>query len=117
MAAIPTKVYPIAGRIAVGHPTIEQELPTKAEAEALVATGAFALSEKEATALAYSTPEATPATEANVKPRGSSASPAPAETPEPVEPGPDPETGGESSQTQADRAPTTDAETPTEGDE
>lgn len=110
MAATPTMVYPIPGRIAVGVPMIEQELPTKAEAEALIAsTGAFALSAKEAAAAAYSTPEATEATDANVKPRRDpDAAPAPTEVePTPVAPGPDPEDGGESSQTQADRAPAT----------
>lgn len=64
----PTKVYPIPGRFGVGVALVEQELPTKTAAEELVKTGLFALSEKEANEQAFSTPEATPATDENVKP-------------------------------------------------
>jgi hypothetical protein len=62
-----TRVYPIPGRFAVGVPLIEHEVASKAEADRLVATGVFALSAKEAADAAFTTPEATPATDANVK--------------------------------------------------
>ena len=41
MSATPTKVYPLRDRIAPGVPHVVTELPSKAEAEALEATGAF----------------------------------------------------------------------------
>jgi hypothetical protein len=62
-----TKVFHIPGRLAVGVPNTDHEVESKAEAERLVGTGAFALSQKEADAAAFSTPEATPADESNVK--------------------------------------------------
>ena len=101
----PTKVYPIAGRFGVGVPLIEHEVPSRKEADELVATGLFALSEKEANDQAYTTPETTEATDENVKvraaetPKAEAPAPAPAapdEAPaapaageEPVQPGPD----------------------------
>jgi hypothetical protein len=41
MPAKETKVYPVAGRYLVGTPAVEQTTDTKAEADELVATGAF----------------------------------------------------------------------------
>ena len=69
MSATPTKVFPIPGRFAVGIPRVAHEVPTKGEAEDLVATGYFALSEAEANAAAHSTPETTEADDSNVRPR------------------------------------------------
>jgi hypothetical protein len=43
MAGEPTKVYPLEGRYLIGVPHAVQELPSKREAEELVATGAFTL--------------------------------------------------------------------------
>lgn len=64
--ASPTKVYVIPGRFA--HERLENhEVESKAEAERLVATGAFALSQKEANEQAFTTPEATLADDSNVK--------------------------------------------------
>ena len=75
--AEPTKVYPIPGRLAVGVPLAVTEFPSKGAAEEfLAANPAFASSEAEATKLAFSTPEATPADESVVV-RGPGA-PAPA---------------------------------------
>jgi len=65
--ATPTKVHYILGRFVVGEPLIDHEVESKADAERLVATGVFALTEKEANAAAFTTPDATPATDANVK--------------------------------------------------
>jgi hypothetical protein len=66
--ARPTKVYPIPGRWAVGHAPVVRELPSKKEAEELVSTtGVYALSQSEADEQAYTTPEATPADDSNVK--------------------------------------------------
>lgn len=84
-AAKPTKVYAIPGRFA--HERLEDhEVESVEEAQRLVATGAFALTKADASAAAFTTPEATPATEDNVKrPRAESApalqsAPAAAET-------------------------------------
>lgn len=66
MPATPSKVFVIPGRFVVGEPLIDHDVESKEEAKRLVDTGAFALSEKEANAAAYTTPEATPATDANV---------------------------------------------------
>ncbi len=41
MAAQPTKVYPVAGHFLHDVPHVTQEVETKAEAERLIATGAF----------------------------------------------------------------------------
>lgn len=62
----PTKVYAIPGRFA--HERLEDhEVESVEEANRLVATGAFALSAKEANDQAFSTPEAKPASDENVK--------------------------------------------------
>lgn len=54
-----TKVFHIPGRFV--HERLEDhEVETKAEAERLVATGAFALSKKEANEQANTSPPATP---------------------------------------------------------
>lgn len=54
-----TKVFYVEGRFA--HERLEDhEVDSKAEAERLVATGAFALSQKEANEQANTTPPATP---------------------------------------------------------
>ena len=81
-AAKPTKVYHVPGRFV--HERLEDhEVESVEEANRLVATGAFALSAKEANEQAYTTPEATKATDANVKP---------VKQPEaPVAPAPEPE--------------------------
>lgn len=107
MTATPTKVYPIPGRLPPpGVPQREIEFPTKGEAEEfLKANSAFAATEEEAEELAFSTPEATEADDSNVK------SLTPEDTPtrdaEPVStesaPGPEPEEGGEASNTQSER--------------
>ncbi len=44
MAAKETKVYPVRGRSLVGVPASVHVVPTKADADALVASGAFTLS-------------------------------------------------------------------------
>lgn len=68
MSAQETKVYAIPGRIVPGERMEDHKVESKEEAARMVATGGFALSEKDANAAAYSTPEATPATDDNVKP-------------------------------------------------
>lgn len=81
MPGQPTKVYYIPGRFAVGAPLEDHEVESKSAAAELVATGAFALSAKEANAAAYTTPEATEADESNVV-----SGPPPAPEPEPTPP-------------------------------
>lgn len=75
-AAKQTKVFHIPGRFV--HERMEDHtVESAAEADRLVATGAFALSKAEADAQAFTTPEATPATDANVKPPHAPEAPAP----------------------------------------
>lgn len=62
----PTTVYPIPGRFLPGYRLEVHDVESAAEADRLVATGLYARSEAEAEALAWSAPEATEATEANV---------------------------------------------------
>lgn len=62
-----TKVYYIPGRFIAGHPLEDHTVESVAAADELVATGVFARTEAEANAAAFTTPEATPATDANVK--------------------------------------------------
>lgn len=83
MPTKPTRVYAIPGRFTNLYPLEDQELPSRKDADAAVATGAFALTQKEANAQAFRTPDATPATDANVKqPRAEAPAPAaPAEAP------------------------------------
>ena len=87
MTAIPTKVYPIPGRIAIGVPMVVMEFPTKQDAEDFVkANSAFALSEEEAEDAAFTTPEATEADDSNVKqPRSAEEPAAPEVIPAPEE--------------------------------
>lgn len=66
-AAQETKVFAIPGRFVVGERMEDHKVGSRQEADRLVATGGFALSEKDANAAAYSTPEATEATDDNVK--------------------------------------------------
>lgn len=48
MAATPTKAYPLRGRFVPGVPHVVTEAASKAEAEALEATGAFTLDPRHA---------------------------------------------------------------------
>jgi hypothetical protein len=48
MASKATKVYPIKGRSLAGAPTAVHVVPTKADADALVASGAFTLNPRDA---------------------------------------------------------------------
>lgn len=82
--AQPTKVFHIPGRFTHEAPNQDHSVESKAEAERLVATGAFALSAKEANEQAFTTAEATPATDANVKQPRPPEEPAP--EPAPVQP-------------------------------
>jgi outer membrane biosynthesis protein TonB len=89
--ATPTKVFYIQGRFLPGYRLEDHEVESKAQAEEMVGTGLFALTEKEANAQAFSTPEATPADDSNVKqPKPAEPDEAPAEAPE--EPSPAAET-------------------------
>lgn len=67
MGAKETQVYHIPGRFIAGERMEDHKVESVERANELVATGAFALSEREANAAAYSTPEVTPATDDNVK--------------------------------------------------
>lgn len=87
-----TKVFYIQGRFLPGYRLEDHEVESKAVADEMVATGLFALSEKEANAQAFSTPEATPATDDNVKKRDNVEEPnAPADQPEAPAPEDEPE--------------------------
>lgn len=55
-----TTVFPIPGRFVPDEPLVKHKVESKAEADRLVATGGFALSEKEANEQAYTTPPAVP---------------------------------------------------------
>ncbi|MCA1570400.1 MAG: hypothetical protein LC798_08810 [Chloroflexi bacterium] len=50
MAARPTVVYPVPGVFSVGNPTVAHEVDTKEQADELVKTGYYRLSQSEADA-------------------------------------------------------------------
>lgn len=75
MAEKPTKVYYIPGRFV--HERLEDhEVESVAEANRLVATGAFALTKKEANEAAFTTPEAVEIREESEAPTPEPAPPA-----------------------------------------
>ena len=81
-AAKPTKVFHIPGRFV--HERLEDhKVESVQEAERLVATGAFALTDAEANELAYTTAPAVEADDSNVKPAKQPEEPAPEPAPEP----------------------------------
>lgn len=55
-----TKVFHIPGRLVPGEPQEDTTVESKTEADRLVATGAFAHTQKEANELAFTSPAATP---------------------------------------------------------
>ena len=76
-AAKPTKVYHVPGRFLPGYRLEDHQVESQAEADELVATGLYTLTEKEANEQAFTTPATSEATDENVKKPHNTPQPAP----------------------------------------